>query len=127
MLYRRFGKTEQRLSVFSLGTMRLVDHSDSIATETVLTAIANGINHIETAQAYGKSEVQLGRILTNELSDRRDRLIITTKLSPTLKPQHLLDKLKRSLDRLQLDYIDNFAFHGINVPEHLDTVLFGRV
>ncbi|MGK7907123.1 MAG: aldo/keto reductase [Synechococcus sp.] len=123
--YRRFGRTEQQLSAFSLGTMRLVNCPESVACQTVVAAIEWGINHIETAQAYGISEVRLGKILSQEFSKIRDRLTITTKLVPTLAPHQLREALERSLERLQLDYIDNFAFHGINLPEHLEQVLNG--
>ena len=123
--YRRFGKTEQQLSAFSLGTMRLVNCPESVARDTVLSAVERGINHIETAQAYGVSEIRLGTILSQELSSHRDRLTITTKLVPTLSPKELRQALERSLERLQLDYIDNFAFHGINLPDHLECVLNG--
>lgn len=122
---RRFGKTEQYVSPFSLGTMRLVNCPESVAHDTVVSAVERGINHIETAQAYGISEIRLGTILSQDLSSVRDRLTITTKLVPTLPPTKLREALERSLDRLQLDYIDNFAFHGINLPEHLELVLNG--
>jgi predicted aldo/keto reductase-like oxidoreductase len=127
MLYRRFGRTEASLSVFSLGTMRLVDCPEDIAAKTVVAAIERGINHIETAQAYGASEQRLGRILANELKDRRRDLCLTTKLSPTLPPDKVRQALERSLERLQLDWIDQIAFHGINLPEHLDAVLNGSL
>ena len=123
--YRRFGRTGQQLSAFSLGTMRLVNCPEANARETVVSAVERGINHIETAQAYGISELRLGKILSQELSSLRDRLTVTTKLVPTLPPKKLRQALERSLKRLQLDYIDNFAFHGINQPEHLNRVLNG--
>jgi uncharacterized protein len=47
MRYRRFGKTELRLSVFSLGTMRYLAAPENV-WQTIQKAIALGINHIET-------------------------------------------------------------------------------
>lgn len=123
MQYRRFGRTEQQLSVFSLGTMRLVQCSEEVAERTIAFALDRGINHLETAQAYGNSEVRLGKLLAGSLKAQRDRLFITTKLVPTPNPDDLRRGLERSLQRLQLDYIDTFAFHGINLPEHLDLVV----
>ncbi len=123
MHYRRFGQTDNHLSVLSLGTMRLVDPSvpdPEATTATVLAAAqAAGINHLETAQAYGQSEVILGRVLAGQ----RDRWLITTKLLPTLPPDHLSRSLEQSLRNLQTDYLDHFAFHGINTPEHLEAIL----
>ncbi|MEN9203979.1 MAG: aldo/keto reductase [Thermostichus sp. DG02_3_bins_51] len=123
MLYRRFGRTEQQISVFSLGSMRLVNVPPAQAQATVEAAIAVGINHIETAQAYGHAEALLGQILS-ALPISRHRLILTSKLTPTADSQdRLREHLQGSLTRLRVDYLDQFAFHGINRPEHLQWVL----
>lgn len=82
MQYRRFGKTEMRLSVFSLGTMRYLS-SESNAIATIERAVALGINHIETARGYGKSEEFIGSALKAGLNRLRERLYITTKIPPT--------------------------------------------
>jgi len=120
MRYRRFGKTNLRLSVFSLGTMRCLA-SESEADETVQWAIANGINHLETARSYGKSEQYLGAIL-KKLPIPREQLTITTKLPPTPDPEVMAQWIDESLARLQLDYLDCLAIHGINTWEHLTWV-----
>jgi len=53
MRYRRFGKTNLQLSVLSLGTMRCLA-SPAEAYRTVNHAIAQGINHLETARGMAK-------------------------------------------------------------------------
>jgi predicted aldo/keto reductase-like oxidoreductase len=118
MRYRRFGKTNLMLSVFSLGTMRCLA-SQSEALKTVQQAIANGINHLETARGYGKSEQYLGNILKNDSLVPREQLYITTKLPPTADAAVMRQWLEESLQRLQLDYVDCLAIHGINTWEHL--------
>lgn len=117
MRYRRFGKTNLQFSVFSCGTMRCLA-SELDAKQTVQEAIAHGINHLETARGYGKSEAYLGRIL-NELPVPRKELYITTKLPPTPDATLMRQWLDESLERLQLDYVDCLAIHGINTWEHL--------
>jgi predicted aldo/keto reductase-like oxidoreductase len=75
MLYRRFGRTELQIPVFSCGGMRYQykwqdvpqwqiprDHQANLAA-TIRRSIELGINHIETARGYGSSEMQLGKIL----------------------------------------------------------------
>jgi len=121
MRYRRFGKTKLQISVFSLGTMRCLG-SESEAQETVQQAIAQGINHLETARGYGKSEQYLGNILKTELSVPRDQLHITTKLPPTADADLMRQWIDESLERLQLNYVDCLAIHGINTWEHLTWV-----
>ncbi|NES23900.1 MAG: aldo/keto reductase [Symploca sp. SIO3E6] len=118
MRYRRFGKTNLLLSVFSLGTMRCLA-SDSEAKKTVQEGIARGINHLETARGYGKSEQYLGNILKTGLPVPREQLYITTKLPPTPDAHLMRQWLHESLKRLQIDYLDCLAIHGINTWEHL--------
>ena len=120
MRQRRFGKTNLSLSVFSLGTMRCLA-SPQIATATIEKAIALGINHLETARGYGNSEVYLGLAL-KDLAIPRDEVYITTKLSPTPDPKQMGQWIDESLERLQLDYLDCLAIHGINTWEHLNWV-----
>ena len=121
MRYRGFGKTKRQISVFSLGTMRCLG-SESEAQETVQQAIAQGINHLETARGYGKSEQYLGNILKTELSVPREQLHITTKLPPTADADLMRQWIDEALERLQLNYVDCLAIHGINTWEHLTWV-----
>ncbi len=91
MQYRRFGRTELQMPVFSCGGMRyqfkwkdmpvwLIPKGNQHNLEaTIRRAIDLGINHIETARGYGTSEMQLGKILPKL---PRDQLIVQTKVSP---------------------------------------------
>lgn len=117
MHYRRFGQTNLNLSVFSLGTMRYLASADN-AQKTVQHAIALGINHIETAQSYGRSEQYLGVILS-ELDRPRSQLHITTKITPTPDVGLMERQIDQSLQNLKLDYLDGLAIHGLNTWEHL--------
>lgn len=121
MRYRRFGKTNLNFSVFSLGTMRYLA-SEEIAIKTVQKAISLGINHLETAQGYGQSEQFLGKALSGGLSIPRSELFITTKISPTPDSDAMEYQINESLKRLNLDYIDCLAIHGLNTWQHLDMI-----
>ncbi|MEA5572672.1 aldo/keto reductase [Calothrix sp. UHCC 0171] len=121
MLYRRFGKTNLNLSVFSLGTMRYLG-SEEIAQQTIFQAIALGINHIETARGYGNSEEYLGGAVTSGLSVCRSQIYITTKIPPTPDAETMRRYIHESLARLNLDYLDCLGIHGLNTWEHLDWV-----
>ncbi|MGY8651308.1 MAG: aldo/keto reductase, partial [Verrucomicrobiia bacterium] len=75
MKYRRFGKTELQMPVFSCGGMRYQHKWSDIEWSevpeagqknleaTIKRAVEVGINHIETARGYGSSEMQLGPVL----------------------------------------------------------------
>lgn len=123
MIYRRFGKTGLSMPVISFGCMRSM-HSwdDSPMAEVsrdsqtnleqiVKTALAHGINHIETAHGYGSSERQLGQILS---ALPRHEYILQTKVVPSEKPEIFLSKVVQSMDRLRVDRLDLLTLHGIN-------------
>lgn len=126
MRYRRFGKTNLWLSVFSLGTMRYLE-CEVNAIETVQQAVAQGINHIETARGYGKSEEYLGAALSAGLDLPRSQLYITSKIPPTAQADTMRRHIDDSLKRLNVDYLDCLAIHGLNTWEHLDWVENGCV
>ena len=75
MKYRRFGRTEIQMPVFSCGGMRYQFKWQDVAPSeipaegqanleaTIHRALELGINHIETARGYGTSEMQLGAVL----------------------------------------------------------------
>jgi len=132
MLYRRFGRTELSMPVFSCGGMRyqfqwqdaaenkIPEDSQRNLDATIERAIALGINHIETARGYGTSEMQLGKILPRF---PREKLIVQTKVSPKDNPSDFRREFEKSLAYLKLDYVDLLGIHGINDPETLDQSL----
>ncbi|MDZ8082911.1 MAG: aldo/keto reductase [Nostoc sp. DcaGUA01] len=129
MLYRRFGRTELQMPVFSCGGMRYqfkwqdVTESEIPAKNqanleaTIKKAVEVGINHIETARGYGTSEMQLGRILPKF---PREKLIVQTKVGPREDAKEFRENFEKSLQYLQLDYVDLLGLHGINTRESLD-------
>ncbi len=118
MQYRLFGRTGLRLSVFSLGTMRF--DSAAAACAVIEQALAQGLNHLETAPAYGSSEKFIGQSLANLLpAHQREKLILTSKLTPTLTADETDRAIDASLARLGTNYLDALAIHGINTAAHL--------
>ena len=84
-----------------------------------------GINHIETARGYGSSELQLG-VALKQLFDtgvvQRQDLVIQTKVGACATAKEFRETLEKSFSLLKVDYIDLFAFHGLNMPHHYDWV-----
>lgn len=121
MQYRRFGKTELQIPVLSCGGMRFqqswnsddptTDESQQNLEACVRRAFELGVNHFETARGYGTSEYQLGKILPQM---PRDEIIVQTKVGPESDVQKFVDTFEKSMGLLQLDYVDLFAFHGVN-------------
>jgi len=132
MKYRRFGKTELQMPVFSCGGMRYQHKWQDVPPgevpkdgqanleATIHRALELGINHIETARGYGSSEMQLGWVLPQI---KRDKLIVQTKVAPFATPEEFLRTFDQSMKYLRLDHVDLLSFHGINHRQHLDWTL----
>jgi uncharacterized protein len=132
MQYRRFGRTELQMPVFSCGGMRyqhkwqdiplaeVPDENQRNLEATIARSLAVGINHIETARFYGSSEVQLGQILPK--LNRQD-FIFQTKVAPVADPQEFRKTFELCLSRLNLEYVDLLGIHGINDRETADYAL----
>ncbi len=116
MHYRRLGRTNLQVSVFSLGTMRCLA-SPEVFRATLERGLALGINHIETAQGYGTSEAWLGDCL--QAGGHREDVVVTTKIPPHPDGNTTARYIQDSLDRLKVPYIDCLAIHGLNTWEHL--------
>lgn len=115
------------MSAFTLGTMRALD-SPAVMEAVLDAAVAAGINHIETAPAYGPAEAFLGRALAR-LGERdpagRAALVLTSKLLPGADLEDGRAQLRACLRRLGVERLDNLAVHGLNRPEHLAWALSG--
>ncbi|HHP7230463.1 MAG TPA: aldo/keto reductase, partial [Xenococcaceae cyanobacterium] len=78
--------------------------------------------HLETARGYGQSETYLGLTLKSNLALPREQLYLTTKLPPSPDAGQMELWLNESLTRLQTDYIDCLALHGVNTWQHLSWI-----
>jgi aryl-alcohol dehydrogenase-like predicted oxidoreductase len=131
MRYRQLGRTGLFVSEICLGTMTFggkgmwqaigtlqQDDADAL----IRRAIDGGVNFIDTADVYseGRSEEVLGQSLIN-LGIKRSDVVIATKVYGDVGKAandrgasrgHIMDGIKRSLERLKLDYVDLYQIHG---------------
>ncbi|XP_059383712.1 voltage-gated potassium channel subunit beta-2-like isoform X4 [Carassius carassius] len=117
MRYRNLGKSGLRVSCLGLGTWVTFGGqiTDEIAEQLLTLAYENGINLFDTAEVYaaGKAEMVLGSIIKKK-GWRRSSLVITTKIywggkaetERGLSRKHIIEGLRASLERLQLEYVD---------------------
>ncbi|XP_043080613.1 voltage-gated potassium channel subunit beta-1-like isoform X3 [Puntigrus tetrazona] len=117
MRYRNLGKSGLRVSCLGLGTWVTFGGqiTDEIAEQLMTVAYENGINLFDTAEVYaaGKAEMVLGSIIKKK-GWRRSSLVITTKIywggkaetERGLSRKHIIEGLRASLERLQLEYVD---------------------
>ncbi len=126
MIQRRLGQSELDVSIVGLGCWPLAgvssgDISDETASAVIEAALDAGVNHLDTAHAYGRdgeSERRIARVLRG----RRDKVVLATKvgvywdgagrLRRTGKPDLLRRHLDESLRRLELEEVDLLYFHA---------------
>jgi predicted aldo/keto reductase-like oxidoreductase len=117
MKYRDFGKTGLKISALGFGAMRLPEKEGHVevdkAVEVIHRAFELGVNYIDTAYFYNhhESEVVVGKALKGW----RDKVTLSTK-NPDSSAK--ADKWRKTLDeqmeKLDVDRIDVYHFHGIN-------------
>jgi len=134
MRYNPLGRTGLFVSELCLGTMtfgggagiwnQIGDVQQSDAERLVGRALEAGVNFIDTADVYsqGLSEQITGQALKN-LKIAREQVVIATKVfgemgsSPNERGAtryHIMDGVKASLRRLQLDHIDLYQIHAFD-------------
>ncbi|XP_036846333.1 voltage-gated potassium channel subunit beta-3 isoform X1 [Oncorhynchus mykiss] len=117
MKYRNLGKSGLRVSCLGLGTWVTFGSqiSDEMAENLMTIAYEAGVNLFDTAEVYasGRAEITLGNIIKKK-GWRRSSYVVTTKIywggqaetERGLSRKHIIEGLRGSLSRLQLDYVD---------------------
>lgn len=89
-----------------------IDKADT--SETVYQAVKAGYRHLDSASDYG-NEVEVGVGINKVLQQghcSREELWVTSKLWNTFhRPEHVALACKRSLQELQVDYLDLYLIH----------------
>ena len=134
MRHNPLGRTGLYVSELCLGTMtfggtgemwnKIGDVQQADAERLIGAALDGGINFIDTADVYsgGQSEQITGQALKNLRVPREDVVIATkvfgeTGTGPNARGAtrgHIMDGIKASLKRLQLDHIDLYQIHGFD-------------
>ncbi len=120
MKYRLYGSTGLEISeiVFGAGAVGgiLIDADDETRRTAVRTALAAGINWIDTAASYGqgRSEMALGWLLKEVRAEEQPYLSTKFSIDPEQGdiPGQVEHSMHESLERLQRDSVDVFQLHN---------------
>ncbi len=104
-------KNNDTMPALGLGTWK---SNPNEVYQAVIDAVKTGYRHIDCAPIYG-NEAEIGKALSKLINDgtvRREELWITSKLwNNAHAADAVLPALKKTLEDLQLDYLDLFLVH----------------
>lgn len=145
MRYQKLGNTGLFVSELCLGTMtfggeggmwgKIGQLQQADAERLVGSALDAGINFIDTANVYseGRSEEITGQALKN-LKVPRENVVVATKVfgetgtagvnSRGSSRYHIINSVKESLRRMQLDHIDLYQLHGFDPATPIEETLY---
>ena len=144
MKYNQLANTGVLVSELCFGTMTfggkgywkaIGQLSEEDVTKLIKTAIDNGINFFDTANAYseGLAETLLGKALRN-LKISRQAAFIATKVRARvgagpnqvgLSKLHIQDSVDDSLKRMGLSHIDMLYIHGVDPVTSIEETMRG--
>ncbi len=109
--YRILGRTGLKVTAVAMGVMNCSDPA------VLHRAYDLGVNLFDTAHSYmaGRNEEMVGKVFR----DRRDKILIQTKIG--LKPTERENRasVETSLRRLQTDYVDVLLWHAFQTTQEV--------
>lgn len=136
MIYRRLGRSGLKVSQVSLGAWTTYGGSvqdRKLITEIVERALEGGVNFFDNADAYARGEGE--RIMTGVLHDLgvpRHHLVLSSKVfwpmsdavtDRGLSRKHVLESIDRSLERMELDYLDIYFAHRYDPETPMEEIV----
>lgn len=119
MQKRRLGRTNFDVSVIGFGGIPIQKVDKETAISLIEKANEVGINFIDTARGYGRSEELIGYGIEET---GRDRWIIATK-SPIRDYEGMKKEIQTSLKNLRTDVIDLYQLHNVRTEEQYSKVM----
>jgi aryl-alcohol dehydrogenase-like predicted oxidoreductase len=125
------GRTGLKVSEICLGTMTFGHGADATEARNMVDLCFDaGVNFFDTADSYGdgQSEVLLGQVLKGR---RRDAIVATKFFNPMgpgpndsgMSRVHIMQAIEDSMKRLQMDYVDLYYIHHVDVQTPMEEML----
>jgi aryl-alcohol dehydrogenase-like predicted oxidoreductase len=113
-----FGKTDHQSTRLLFGAAALAGVTQSAADHTLPILLQYGINHIDVAASYGDAERRVGPWMKLH----RGHFFLATKTGERSR-EKAAEQIRRSLERLQTEYVDLIQLHAVSTMEELDAAL----
>ncbi|PSQ07531.1 general stress protein [Halobacteriales archaeon QS_6_71_20] len=141
MQYRELGDSgvevsEVAFGAWVVGTDWWGDRSDEDAVDMVQYALDRGVTFFDTGDVYGHGRSE--ELIGEALGEHRGEVTVGTKVGydfynnaqaghgeipKDLSPEYLRSAVERSLDRLDMEYLDALFLHNADVDEVTDAAL----
>ena len=121
MIYRKLGRTGEKVSVIGLGGYHIGDvKTEAASIRLVRQAIDQGITFMDNCWDYheGESERRMGKALKDGY---RDRVFLMTKIDGRTRTS-AAKQIDESLRRLKTDHVDLMQFHEVIRMEDPDRI-----
>jgi len=118
ILRQPFGSTGHQSTRTIFGAAALGRAQDEDAAPVLELLLEHGINHIDTAAMYGRSERRVGTWMDRH----RDDFFLATKTGERTY-QAARDQFHHSLERLRVDSVDLLQLHNLVDPAEWETAL----
>ncbi len=115
---RRYGSTDDYLSVVGFGGLLVTDESPDEARRIVSHAIERGVNYFDVAPQYGNAQDMLGPALAPD----RDKVFLACK-TLLRDAQGAEEDLQNSLRLLKTDHLDLYQLHSVTTDEDVEQIL----
>ena len=113
-----FGSTGHDSTRTIFGAAALWGASEEDGERALELLLRYGINHIDTAASYGRSERRVGAWMPRH----RDRFFLATKTGERTY-EKARDQIRHSLERLQTDHVDLIQLHNLVDEAEWETAL----
>src|SRR5215467_13771997 len=112
---RPFGRTGHQSTVTLFGAAALARASQADADRALDVLLRYGVNHIDTAEGYGDSELRMGPWMAGHRKD----FFLAPKTRSRAGPE-ARENIHRSLDRLRADHAHPIQPHSLRHPDDWD-------
>lgn len=113
-----FGRTGHISTRVIFGAAALSNVTQEEADRTLDLLLEYGVNHIDTAASYGDSELRIGPWMR----EHRGKFFLATKTGERTY-EKARDEIRRSLERLRVDYVDLIQLHNLVDPAEWEQAL----